>query len=461
MATTTGASRSFPTLRYLAVPFRWVFGSRRRFLIGSAVLLAIFAAPRLWWSLQLVGLPDIGDPFDVAAFRSFTIPDDRNACVLYRQAADRLKPLIASSEEHRQKIDLSAHWSEADPAARRWVEENREAMAIYRRGTERPDALDPALSSNPDPYSKVARVFRSFHSLLLLEASRLEERGDRAGAWGWFHAALRATHHMGLRGTTITRLIAQSRHSEFRRRFAAWAADPRTTPALIRQALDDVVACKLLAPSESYTLAAEYSYLEGLLDSPDNPARQEILARVGRILEWLGYQRDSDVRRAIDDAWRTWRRESERSHRVLRLAIANWLAYHDRPPERRPAPDPGISGPYAFYTLGPEAPAKARSLSPEALTRWLNTTSDAKELLRIWDFRAPRVRERANHRVLVILLASELYRREHGTEPPSDEALVGPDLKELPYDVLGYLAPSATSKAGEAPGAPGSPGREK
>ena len=39
-----------------------------------------------------VGLPDIGDPFDVQAFRSFTIPEDRNAFVLYRQAADRLKP---------------------------------------------------------------------------------------------------------------------------------------------------------------------------------------------------------------------------------------------------------------------------------------------------------------------------------------------------------------------------------
>ena len=39
-----------------------------------------------------VGLPDIGDPFDVEAFRSITIPDDRNAFVLYRQAADRLRP---------------------------------------------------------------------------------------------------------------------------------------------------------------------------------------------------------------------------------------------------------------------------------------------------------------------------------------------------------------------------------
>ena len=28
---------------------------------------------------SLIGLPDVGDPFDIAAFRSFTVPDDRNA----------------------------------------------------------------------------------------------------------------------------------------------------------------------------------------------------------------------------------------------------------------------------------------------------------------------------------------------------------------------------------------------
>ncbi len=42
------------------------------------------------------------------------------------------------------------------------------------------------------------------------------------------------------------------------------------------------------------------------------------------------------------------------------------------------------------------------------------------------------MRERANHRALIVLLASELYRRDRGTAPPSDEALVGPYLESLP-----------------------------
>ena len=141
MATTSSVGRSFPTLRYLAAPFRWFFRSRRRVWTAAAVLLAMILVPPLWWTLQLVGLPDIGEPFDVEAFRSFRIPDDRNACVLYREAAGRLRPLVASSKTHEQEINLHAPWSQADPAARRWVEDNREAMDLFRRGTERPDAL--------------------------------------------------------------------------------------------------------------------------------------------------------------------------------------------------------------------------------------------------------------------------------------------------------------------------------
>src|SRR5262245_41158773 len=145
MSTSSTATRSFPTLRYLSAPFRWLFRSRRRVLTASALLLAIVAVPPVWWWTQLLGLPDVGDPFDPEAFRSFTIPDDRNAFVLYRQATDRLKPLdgaIASSgarvvgvlpmvsgllptqargPSRDEKIDLLAAWSQADPRIRRWA----------------------------------------------------------------------------------------------------------------------------------------------------------------------------------------------------------------------------------------------------------------------------------------------------------------------------------------------------
>jgi hypothetical protein len=448
MATTSGASRSFPTLRYLVVPFLWFFRSRRRLVTAAVVLLAMIAVPPLWWSVQLLGLPDVGDPFDVQAFRSFTIPDDRNAVVLYLQAGDRLKPLNTSSQKQGEKIDPNVPWSQAHPTVRRWVEESREAMALYRQGTERPDAFNPGDPSDAGFY-KLSGVLYSFKTLALLEASRLEERGDMAEAWGWYRAGLRSTYHLGVRGTLVSRIMANHLHGELRERSSYWAADPRTSPALIRRALDDVVACGAFTPSESYMLKAEYLGVDRILNQRNNPGRELIVARLRARLNSGSFQLDPDQARAIADAWRVWRREPERSRRVIRLAIANWLAYYDLPPDRRPPPDPNLSGPHDFYAFGPEAPAQARTLSPAALDRWLNSTADAQELINRWDLRAFRVRERAKHRALVILLASELYRRDHKKDPPSDQALLGPYLKELPDDGLG----DAGSQAGEEKGA--------
>ena len=52
----------------------------------------------------------------------------------------------------------------------------------------------------------------------------------------------------------------------------------------------------------------------------------------------------------------------------------------------------------------------------------------------------------------MIMLAGELYRRDHGADPPSDEALVGPYLKELPDDGLGRRGPGRSRSARRAAG---------
>ena len=457
MASTSSVSRSFPTLRYLAAPFRWFFRSRRRAMIAAAMLLAMIVVPPLWWSLQLAGLPDIGEPFDVAAFRKFSIPDDRNAFVLYLEAADRLRPLNPPGQLQKQ-LDPRVLWSEADPAIRRWVEENREAMEIFRRGTERPNALDPARTSYSDPTWIPSGASRSSP----WPCSR--HRGWRSGAT-WRRAGFGIGRHAGeppyrAAPTIVGRMIVQNRQDVLRRRIPMWASDPRTTLDQLRRALDDVVACGALAPSESYTLMAESRDLESELAGPQNPGRQALISRWTAAVRSHVYPLEPDQVGGIVDAWRSWRREPERSRRVLRLAIANRLAYDALPPEKRPKPDPAASGLLDFYALGPEAPAKARALSPAALDRWLTTTIDAQELLRNWDLQGLSRREGAGHRALVVFLAGELYRRERGTDPPSDEALVGPYLKELPDDGSGDAGLRATSNMGQTPKARGSSGQE-
>jgi hypothetical protein len=104
---------------------------------------------------------------------------------------------------------------------------------------------------------------------------------------------------------------------------------------------------------------------------------------------------------------------------------------------------------FEFYPVGPEVPVDARRLSPRSLASWLDSTIDANFLFGSWGWAGVRMTERANHRALLILLAEELYRRDHGTDPPSPEALVGPYLKSLP-DPVDDGSDQANPRAGKA-----------
>ncbi len=170
---------SFPTPGLI---IRSIGKTRRRIACLLLALAAIIAMPPLWWSTQLIGLPDIGDPFDIASFRSSTVPDDRNAFVCYREAATLLKPLEEYVKAPRTSIQLFARWSKADADHRRLLTENREALAIYRDGSDRPDAFDPSPIVSSRDSDETFPAGPSFRRMVLLEASRLEDdEGDMAG----------------------------------------------------------------------------------------------------------------------------------------------------------------------------------------------------------------------------------------------------------------------------------------
>ena len=66
-----------------------------RVLVVLAACVAVAAAAlAIWWLNSLNGLPDIGDPFDVAAFRAFRLPDEQNAFTYLRRASEKLTPIV-------------------------------------------------------------------------------------------------------------------------------------------------------------------------------------------------------------------------------------------------------------------------------------------------------------------------------------------------------------------------------
>src|SRR5262249_7296766 len=129
--------------------------------------------------------------------------------------------------------------------------------------------------------------------------------------------------------------------------------------------------------------------------------------------------------------------ELERDRRIFRLLYANWLAQVERPPGRR-APL-AIRKPIWIYADDPSAPAAARAVPPEFLARAFEHMSmsfyfgqDQEPSDPLWEGRGALVRERRRRSVLIVRLAAELYRREHGAAPAPAGALLGSILKELP-----------------------------
>ena len=292
---TTRTSQSFPTFRYLAMPFRWFFRSRRRVLTTLAMLVAMLAAPPLWWSIQLVGLPDIGDPFDVEAFRSSRIPDVQNAFVLYQRARLAIPTADATARIGSSPAGHDDTMVEGDGVGPRLAGRKPRALELFRQGTERPNAQN--LEERPNPFiSEIRDELLWYVELSWLEASRLEEVGEMASAWDWYRAALRAAYHVGQRGSWYDRFWANARRRETSSRIETWAADPRTTPKILRRALDDVLTCEPLVPSESDSLRADYAFVESYLKDSGNPGRSRLFA-------WLRLSPRGPASLQIPPAW--------------------------------------------------------------------------------------------------------------------------------------------------------------
>ena len=106
-----------------------------RVMLVVTICLAVAAgALAIWWLNSLNGLPDIGDPFDVAAFRAFRLPDDQNAFTFFRRADGKLSSVARSAA--RWTVPATVSWSKADPKLRAWVEANRQALELFQQGAE-------------------------------------------------------------------------------------------------------------------------------------------------------------------------------------------------------------------------------------------------------------------------------------------------------------------------------------
>ncbi len=444
MATVSERPKGGPAGRLLGAllaPAVWLErarGRRRWLLLMLYFVVAGAVGFGAWWSTRLVGLPDVGHPFDVAAFEAIDVPDADNAMVGYRRAAAQLEPLKVDNRVTTAWTKAPADWSMAPAEIQAWADSNREALATWRAGTERPDSLavrpgELRASSTLEPVQDL----RTFARLALLEASRLRGDGDVEGAWAWYRAVLRSAGHAGRHGPIVQRMVGTAIEAMAAGEVAAWAADPRVDAAMLRRALADVREAGALVSPTSEMLKCDYLVLDRDLDV--HRAGFFAMAAADPSGPWFHHIS------GVNEARGFLLREPERSRRVIRLAFANWLAYCDLPPADQPARE--SAGGISVFTPDATVPPSALALAPEELGRWVESAPMARALLPGYaDIQGYLIREANTRDAMVVHLAEEAYRREHdGADPPRLTDLVGPYLDRLPpsFEGLDDLVPDS------------------
>ena len=414
-------------LAILMAPAIWLERARgrKRFLllliylvIGTGVLGV------LYWEAQLRGLPDIGDPFDPAMAAREVVPDEENAFDLYREAVAALQPGGELAPVSPQELAGPIDWETADHEWRGWLGENQEALELWRRGAERSDAMptiaDPG-SGDPMPDYDTINRLGELSALGRLEASRMTSEGDPARARSWLRAALRSSRHLAIRGGWYQSSIGGRHLSAASTAFGQWAGDPRTPTSELRPALDDIRGTLAITPSFSDQLRYLYGDMMRELDDPRMVTRA--FGDISPEVYWYLHPR------WVQETYLLATRDRERSRRVIRLTIANWLAFVDVPHADRP--EFVGSDNLGFYRAGPEAPLDARRLSPEELRRWYESCRKAPSILPDALYSSGQAdTDRLLLESLLIQVAEEIYLREHGKAAADLDALVDADLLE-------------------------------
>jgi hypothetical protein len=331
------------------------------------------------------------------------------------------------------------------------VESQREALEIWREGSERRDAIYHQPSRlGLDTGTYLIFKVRDFAAMAAMEGSRLEDAGAPDQAWDWYRAMLRSSRLIGRHGMVGERTSGARIHALAARYILRWAADPRVEAGLLRRALRDTLAADALTPPVSEAVKLDYLYWLKCFDSLQN---YEAMMRSsgGKIAPLLGGRRHGlldqvapmPVRLHAQRLRLLSSNELERSRRVIRLLFANWLAQVDRPAGHRAL----LALPMStwIYADDPSAPPAARAVRPESLAEiikrlqigflFIGEPGHGKPKPPPWEDQGELGRERRRRSALIVRLAAEIDRREHGAAPATAGALLESILKELPEGI--------------------------
>lgn len=407
-------------------------------VVAFVLVATAAAAPFLYRHAQLVGLPDIGDPFDAGKFGTVIAGDDANAMLYYQAAVPPEQPDSDAVDSEGHAVDelqraFDKGWTHATPGIRAWLDSSRPALTLMKQGAK----LDEAWTVQPKEQSYETFVSIGQHwplsKLARLEAERLRSTGSPAEAWEWLRVAFRHSRHIGMHGAAIDRLMAASFHAEVSKSIPPWAADSAVDSELLRTALANIVEDYGLTKPVSTNLRSEYFLQMDTLEryppaSSFDPFKDECQPLLS-----------------------FFRNEPEVGKRVIRLTYENWLSQCDLPkhmqsPQR-------IVPPYLF-----EARIAGEDRESVPVTEIERFCARSPVAMRAVGRGVPLgqgiLREQTRQKQLEVVLSVQLFFREHGRLPDTPEQILNEYLSEWPSDPfaadqtpMGYRHEAASATA--------------
>lgn len=399
-------------------PSRLLWWLHPKVALPLTLLGLLLAAPFLYRGYRISRVPDIGDPFDIEAFGTVQIAPADNAMTQYKLAAAllRSRSYTGPPESENEEKTWNEGWAHATLPVQKWLDDNQPALAEWRKGTERSQAvLIQPKDFRFDSTLDVIQEAREFTRLARLQAERCAHEGDLEAAWGWLLASFRASRHVQQNGVLIQRLVGMAMFFSTADGTRRWAAYPNVTAEMLRKALAEFREADQLTPPNSVAMKAEYLVLRNTLRD------------IKSLSEFV-----DDVPTGLQSPALFVMGEPELSLKVFQHVFANQLSELDKPKWSRV---PTAAGVFKLYDL---PPGVTKSLPARELDKIVESAILARLTLPAYQQADVAMqREAARRSAVSLMLACQLYFRRHEDWPAKVENLVPDILAEPPVDPLG------------------------
>ncbi len=370
--------------------------------IPLVLILLLISAPLVFRAVRLSRVPPTGEPFELNPVLEFAVPDSDNAFVEYRAARGLLVRRDPKVDQDVFEKAQSDGWESATEPVRKWLDANRPFMELWRKGTAKSDAQYlPAWEYRSETEFNEVHEAREFSRLVRLESSRLLAEGQPEEAWDWLRTSFRMSRQIGRHGPVMERLIGTATHALTAEGIVKWANDPQVTSDQLRRAVRELQIEQQRTPLFSKSMEVEYlSVMASWKNLSDGPA-------------------DATLNRLTGEA--------ELYERTFRHLFTEWIA-RAKERDQRLRGVPENSSP---SNLKPRPSAAELNSYVSHVPVAVLLVSSMNQIFVATD------REAARDRLLLTVLALELFARKHGDYPEQLDELVPEFLPAILDDVHG------------------------